>query len=71
MKALISALTGYTMAARRSMSKRVRASILCIVLLQTRHFATGETTVLVEFKWMSDMVAAKQTNIMHAEVPDA
>eukprot|EP00957_Ditylum_brightwellii_P144143 10982329-Ditylum_brightwellii.AAC.1 len=55
MKALISARTGYTTAARRSMSKWVQASILWIVLLQTRHFATGEKTVLVEFKWMSDM----------------
>eukprot|EP00957_Ditylum_brightwellii_P119545 9120647-Ditylum_brightwellii.AAC.1 len=28
-------------------------------------------TVLAEFKWMADMVAAKQTNITYAEVPDA
>ena len=41
------------------------------MLLQTRHFASGNQTTLAEFKNMMDKIMAKESSISHAEVPAA
>jgi hypothetical protein len=51
------------------MSKRTKASILWIVLLQSRQFAFGETSILAEFSTMQANLSAKNGLISHAEVP--
>ena len=53
------------------MYAHTKASILWITLLQTRHFAAGEETLLAEFKTMLEKLVAKDTTITHAEVPAA
>ena len=51
------------------MSMRTKATILRIILLQTRHFAGANQTVLVEFKSMCEKLTAKDMSILEAEVP--
>ena len=38
------------------------------MLLQTRHFAAGESSLLAEFKTILDQIVAKDPGISHAEV---
>ena len=51
-KLVITVLRQYSKGARESFSQRTRASILWILLLQSRHFAIGEMTMLAEFTTM-------------------
>ena len=53
------------------MTTTTRASIIWIILLQSRNFALGEDTILAEFTAMHTNLASKQGNIFHAEVPQA
>jgi hypothetical protein len=66
---VINALKDYSRAARGLMSTRTRASILWIILLQSRTFALGTDTILAEFATMQASLAAKVGVIHHAEVP--
>jgi hypothetical protein len=68
---IIDALKEFSRVARETMSQITRASILWIILLQSRTFALGEDTILAEFTAMHSNLAAKQSNIYHAEVPQA
>jgi hypothetical protein len=68
---IINALKEFSRVARDSMTTVTRASILWIILLQSRNFALGEDTILPEFTAMHTNLASKQGNIFHAEVPQA
>ena len=68
---VINALKDYSRVARQAMSKMARASILWIILLQSRTFALGDDTILAEFTTMHANLASKQGHIYHAEVPKA
>jgi hypothetical protein len=66
---IIDALKDFSKAAKEGMTKRTRASILWIILLQARQFAIGEMNILVEFTTMHTNLSAKMGAITHAEVP--
>jgi hypothetical protein len=68
---IINVLKEFSRGAKESMSKMTRASILWIILLQSRTFALGEDTILAEFTAMHAKLASKQGNIYHSEVPQA
>ena len=68
---VVDALKEFSRVARETMSQMTRASILWIILLQSRTFALGEDTILAEFTAMHSNLAAKQSIIYHAEVPQA
>eukprot|EP00957_Ditylum_brightwellii_P150181 11436238-Ditylum_brightwellii.AAC.2 len=53
------------------MNPVTKALIYQILFLQSRHFLSGETTKLAEYKVMVDNLIAKQANIAHAELPGA
>ena len=70
---MLGALEGYSDSAQSTITKQTIASILWIILLQSRHFAvgqmTGKTGILPEFKLLQDDITAKRGNISHAELP--
>ena len=66
---IITALKSFSRQARETMSKRTKASILWIILLQKRQFAIGDTTILAQFSTMQANLAAKNELIVHVEVP--
>jgi hypothetical protein len=66
---VISAIKQFSRKAREAMSITTKASILWVILLQGRQFATGEMNILAEFVQLQTSLNAKQANIMHAEVP--
>ena len=68
---IINALKEFSRVARESMTTRTRASILWIILLQSRNFALGDDTILAEFTAMHANLSSKQGNIFHSEVPQA
>ena len=68
---IINAMKEFSRTARDTMTVTTRASILWIILLQSRNFALGEDTILAEFTAMHTNLASKQGNIFHAEVPQA
>ena len=65
----INSLMAYSREARDKLSKASKASILWIVLLQSRHFACGNFDILAEFAAMQGHLASKCSIITHAEVP--
>ena len=69
MKEIINALMGYSREARRRMPMATKASILWIVLLQSRQFGLGELNILHEFSTMHEDLRAKRGQITHSEVP--
>ena len=69
LRMVIKALYAFKRAAMNSMSAHTKASILWIILLQTRHFVAGESTLLAEFKTMMEKLVSKDTTITHVEVP--
>ena len=71
LRMVIKAMYAFKRSAMKSMTQHTKASILWIILLQTRHFAAGEGTLLAEFKTMLEKMVAKDTTITHAEVPAA
>lgn len=66
---VISAIKQFSRKAREAMSITTKASILWVILLQGRQFATGEINVLAEFVQLQTNLNAKQAHITHAEVP--
>ena len=70
-RTLIRSFNTYTRTALKAMSMTTKASILWILLLQTRHFASGNLSTLAEFRNMMDRVTANDGSISHAEVPAA
>ena len=68
---IIKALKEFSRLARNKMSQMTKASILWIILLQSRNFALGDDTILSEFSAMHANLSSKQGNIFHAEVPQA
>ena len=52
-----------------TLTEQSKASILWIILLQSRKFAMGEIDVLEDFSAMHRKLAAKDVDIKHAEVP--
>ena len=70
-KALISYMNTFSRPAKAAMTQHTRASILWIITLQTRLFASGSNKVKAEFKTMMRKLAAKDLSITHAETPEA
>eukprot|EP00957_Ditylum_brightwellii_P174785 13308263-Ditylum_brightwellii.AAC.1 len=70
-KMVIKALTQLKCNALKTMNLVTKASIYWILFLQSRHFLSGETAKLAEYKVMVDNFTAKQANIAHAELPEA
>jgi hypothetical protein len=68
---IVDALKEFSRVAREAMSTITKASILWIILLQSRTFALGDDVILAEFTTMHANLASKQGNIYHAEVPQA
>jgi hypothetical protein len=66
---VINAIKQFSRKAREAMSITTKASILWVILLQGRQFATGEMNILAEFISLQTNLNAKQANITHAEVP--
>jgi hypothetical protein len=66
---VISAIKQFSRKAREAMSITTKASILWVILLQGRQFATREMTILAEFVQLQTNLNAKQVNITQAEVP--
>lgn len=65
---VINLLKNYSQSARDSMSRKTKAPILWIILLQSRQFAIGEIASLAEFLAMYTNLAAKHSLIIHVEV---
>eukprot|EP00957_Ditylum_brightwellii_P033071 2507602-Ditylum_brightwellii.AAC.1 len=68
MQQVIKALMSLKAGACSGLSGRAKTSIMWIVLLQARHIAAGNLTVLAEFQTMPTMLLAKNTAIFHAKV---
>ena len=68
-KEVIRALRDFSREARRRMTIGTKGSILWIILLQSRHFALGELSVLCEFSTMHSDLQAKRAVIQHGECP--
>eukprot|EP00957_Ditylum_brightwellii_P131829 10052790-Ditylum_brightwellii.AAC.1 len=68
---VVKALTKLKCKAIKAMNPVTKASIFWTLFLQSRYFLLGETTKPSEFKIMVDNLIAKQTNISHAELPEA
>ena len=70
---MLGSLEGYSDSAQSTITKQTIASILWIILLQSRHFAVGQMCgpkgILPEFKLLQDDITAKRGNISHAELP--
>jgi hypothetical protein len=68
---IITALRRYSPQAHKAMTQTTKASILWVILKQSRIFAIGETDILAEFKEMQRCLAAKSAAYSHAETPAA
>jgi hypothetical protein len=68
---IITALRSYSPQARKAMTQATKASILWVILKQSRIFSIGETEILAEFKEMQRCLAAKSAAYSHAETPAA
>lgn len=66
---VISALRSYSHSAREKMTMTTKASILWVILKQSRRFAIGEMGVLNEFDEMHRSLSAKLASFTHAETP--
>jgi hypothetical protein len=66
---IIDAIKEFSHAAREAMTMKTKASILWIILLQSRQFAIGVFDVLAEFSTMHSALSSKHAIIHHAEVP--
>ena len=69
MKQLINSLKNFSCSARLAMTTATKASILWIILLQSRQFSIGTMDILAEFQVMHTNLTSKQGNVLHAEVP--
>ena len=69
MVSIITALKSINIRARAAITMQARATILWIILLQSRRFAIGEMSILSEFSKMQSDLVGKNTNIHHAELP--
>jgi hypothetical protein len=70
-KRLITAFFKFTRSARDNMSQATRASILWVILKQSRKFAMGDVDVLHEFRGLHDSLTYKTVGFLHAETPTA
>eukprot|EP00957_Ditylum_brightwellii_P074457 5657414-Ditylum_brightwellii.AAC.1 len=71
LKQVIKAMLALKKNALKALKPVTKASIYWTIFLQSKHFFSGETTKLAEFKVMLDNLTAKQANISHAELTDA
>jgi hypothetical protein len=69
MQRVITALRSYSHSAREKMTNSTKASILWVILKQSRRFAIGEMGILQEFEEMHRSLAAKLASFSHAETP--
>ena len=69
MVSIVSALKSINMRAQASISLQAKATILWIILLQSRRFAIGDMSILSEFSKMQADLVGKNTNIYHTKIP--
>ena len=67
---IVNSLKKFSRSARIAMTNTTKASILWIILLQSRQFSIGNMDILAEFQSMHTSLTAKQGTIIHAEVPN-
>jgi hypothetical protein len=68
---VVTAIKAFSRSAREQMSQTTKASILWVILKQSRHFAIGQMDVLQEFRGMHESLAYKTLGFSHAETPAA
>ena len=68
---IVDAIKAFSRSARGKMSQVTRASILWVILKQSRRFALGEMNIIQEFRGMHDNLAYKMLGFTHAETPVA
>ena len=68
-RTVIDALKEFSKQAREALCNSSKASILWIILLQSRQFAICEMGVMCEFQTMHNDLRAKRANIHHSEMP--
>jgi hypothetical protein len=66
---IISSIKAYSREARDSMATLTKASILWVILKQSRRFAIGEMDILAEFTYMHTVLSSKSSSYSHAETP--
>ena len=66
---VIHSIKAFSWVDRNSMTLKTKASIIWIILLQSRKFSMGDTTILFEFSTMQTNLSSKKCIIIHAEVP--
>ena len=66
---LIAALRNTSKQACDGITLKAKASILWIILLQSRQFGFGSNAVLCEFQRLQEKLEAREFNIVHAECP--
>jgi hypothetical protein len=66
---IVSAIKAYSREARDSMAVVTKASILWVILKQSRRFAIGEMDILAEFTYMHTVLSSKSSAYSHAETP--
>ncbi len=69
-RTIIDALKEFSKQAREALCHSSKASILWIILLQSRRFSTGDMSLLCEFTTMQNDLCGKKSLIRHAEVPE-
>jgi hypothetical protein len=69
LRRIITAIKDYSRNARENFSKATKASILWVLLKQSRQFSIGETTVLMEFDALQRDLSSKYSQFHHAETP--
>ena len=69
-KTIVDALKSFSKEARKALNTSSKASILWIILLQSRRFASGDMSLLCEFTTLQQDLCGKKSIIHHAEVPE-
>ena len=66
---IIDSIKAFSRVSCNAMTIKTKASIIWIILLQSRKFSMGDTTILFEFSTMQTNLSSKKCIIIHAEVP--
>jgi hypothetical protein len=68
---VVTAIKAFSRGARDKMSQVTRASILWVILKQSRRFALGEMDIIQEYRGMHESLSYKMLGFTHAETPSS
>ena len=68
---VVTAVKAFSRSARDKMSHVTRASILWVILKQSRRFALGEMDIIQEYRGMHESLSYKMLGFTHAETPSS